>query len=158
MQPKYSINEIERRWLVSKSALADLLHTQPVRITDKYLDAGRLRLRKIESDTATTVFKLCKKYGNREGACEAITNLYLDVTEYGMLNSLPGSIIEKLRYRVDGGSIDVFKDNAELPAIFEIEFADTSQAAAYSPPEYVEREVTGVQEYSGAYLARNNRP
>lgn len=156
MQPKYSINEIERRWLVPESALPGLLTEPPSRITDKYLHASRLRLRKVESDQDATVFKLCKKYGNQQGPSEAMTNLYLDAAEYEQLDQLPGAIIVKLRYRIGAGSIDVFADHADIPAIFEIEFSDPTQAAAYDPPEFVSQEVTGLETYTGAYLARSH--
>lgn len=156
MQPKYSINEIERRWLVRESALESLPDVPPTRITDKYLHGSRLRLRKVESENSAAIFKLCKKYGNRQGPTQSITNLYLDAAEYDQLSLLPGATIVKLRYRVEDGSMDVFESHTTIPTIFEKDFADEARAAAYCPPHFVDKEITGLENYSGAYLARNH--
>ena len=45
--PKYARLEIERRWLVDRNRVPDLDACPQDLITDKYLDGGRLRLRRI---------------------------------------------------------------------------------------------------------------
>lgn len=158
MQPKYSIDEIERRWLVPVGRAEALLHDHPHHTTDKYLNNSRLRLRKVESSGEPTVYKLCKKYGHRRGASEAITNLYLDAAEYESLNVLPGAIISKRRYRIDDGSLDEYDLCGGRLFIFEKEFASADECAAYQPPFFADREITGIEAYSGAALARDGLP
>ena len=60
--PKYALPELERRWLVSLDQLP-VLDAEPYRtITDKYLDGGRLRLRKDDVPGSEPLFKLGKTY------------------------------------------------------------------------------------------------
>lgn len=143
-QPKYSLLEIERRWRVDLSVLEDLSLGNPIEIEDLYIEGTRLRLRRMGG-----TYKLCKKYGATEPGIEPITNIYLTDTEYQTFKALPGHRVKKQRYRIAGGSLDVY----ESLAIFEIEFASAEEAAAYLPPAFVAEEVTGQEEFSGASLA-----
>ncbi len=150
--PKYSLAEIERRWLVPKVLAAPLLHDHPARITDTYLNNTRLRLRRVDEADGGTLFKFCRNYGDRKGPAESITNLYLAEAEYDLLASLPGVRVTKHRYRLDAGAIDVYP--GETLHVYEIEFDAVDAAMQYTPPGFVDREITGEDEFSGLNLAR----
>ncbi|EDL61564.1 CYTH domain-containing protein [Gimesia maris] len=156
-QPKYSLLEIERRWLAEERLLPDLA-SLPVRIiTDKYLDSGRLRLRKIEGADAVQ-FKLCKKYGKCSEFSEPITNLYLTPEEYELLSVLPGRMLVRQRFTYlfqnVPFSINVIVGNA-APVIVEREFASEAEAGMCDPPPFCTEEVSGRAEYEAIMLAEN---
>jgi CYTH domain-containing protein len=153
--PKYSLPEIERRWLVDLPLVGSLEHIPPRLIEDLYLTGTRLRLRKIVWPDTRVEFKLCKKYGKTSVWSEQITNLYLEEHEYRELSALPGRRSRKRRYAIAGGSLDIYESpNADL-ALFEIEFTDEHAASIYAPPPFVTREITATAEFSGASLAMN---
>lgn len=153
--PKYSLAEIERRWLVD-SALLPALESLPHReIDDHYLHDTWLRLRAIRQVGQATEYKLCKKYGKTEGIVEPVTNLYLSAAEYAVLAKLPAARIGKTRYALAGGSLDLYRlDKASL-AIFEIEFESEDAALTYSPPDFVAREVTNNALFTGYAFAQS---
>lgn len=150
--PKYALMEIERRWLIPNALARPLLNNRPVRITDTYLNDTRLRLRRVEQADGTLRFKFCRKYGDRDGPAESITNLYLEAAEYELLASLPGARVTKYRYQLDAGAIDVY--GQETLHVFEIEFAGLDAARRYTPPGFVSEEITGNDAFSGLSLAR----
>jgi CYTH domain-containing protein len=151
--PKYSLPEIERRWLVDLAQFGDLSRFSRREIEDLYIADSRLRLRRVSGPGVETVFKLGKKYGKRTKLSESITNLYLTEQEYSQLRSLPGSRIRKHRYALDRGSLDVYLDPRPGLAVFEIEFPDEPSAQAYQPPAFTTREITAEPEYSGMHFA-----
>jgi hypothetical protein len=146
MIPKYSQLEIERRWLVDLSRIDLDCLGEPEIIEDRYLVGTRLRLRKM-SGPKGDVFKFVKKYG-RSGWAEPITNLYLDQGEYDVIASLPARCVRKSRFRLDGGSLDLFGEFA----IFEKEFPSIEAAEDYQPGAFVVREL-GESELTGAQIA-----
>lgn len=150
--PKYSLVEIERRWLVHPPHAAALAGLPCRVIEDTYLEGTRLRLRRIREPDGTAICKLGKKYGRRDAASEPVTNIYLSPEEYRVFSVLPGVRIDKRRYAIAGGAIDVYPSPRSL-AVFEIEFASAQEAANYVPPDFAGEEITGVDEYSGAALA-----
>jgi CYTH domain-containing protein len=153
MPPKYSYAEIERRWLVET---IDGLHLSAVRartIEDKYLTAGRLRLRKICEQRCPPVFKLGKKYERIGSEPESVVNIYLSEAEYQSLSVLPGRTATKVRYSVEGGALDVYEARNHALVIFEIEFTSCEAAAAYVAPPFVGREVTADEKYTGFALS-----
>lgn len=148
--PKYSLPELERRWLVDLSRVGPL-EALPYRdIEDVYLEGTRLRLRVMRGPDGA-VFKLCKKYGRMPDGGEPITNIYLTEDEYRNLRVLPGRVARKRRYLVSGGALDVY-DSGEV--FFEVEFASPSDMHRYDPPPFAAREVTGDDACSGAALAK----
>ncbi len=152
--PRYALFEIERRWLVNPQQAPDLRGTGSRLYEDLYVDDTRLRLRRITEPDGNVVYKLGKKYGKRSAILEPITTLYLDEREYALLSVLPGSSSIKRRYSVAGGSLDLYQEpNAGL-MIFELEFVSEDAAAAYQPPTFVTREISGERHYSGYQLAR----
>ena len=150
--PKYALTEIERRWLVPADLAEPLLGKEPRRITDTYLTDTRLRLRRVDAADGSSIFKFCRKYGDRQGPAESITNLYLDKAEYDLLAGLSGIRVAKYRHPLDAGAIDVYGDRALH--IFEIEFDSLETAMRYTPPGFVSREITGDDGYDGLALAR----
>ncbi len=149
LPPKYSLPEIERRWLVDP-ALLKPLGVPAAHILDRYIKDGNLRLRRLATPTET-LYKLCKKYPSN-GAWQNITNLYLDQTEYEMLLSIPAIVINKTRFKTHGGAVDVYGNDALF--IFEKEFLQAEDAVSYLPPNFTTREVTGDRENSGYALAQ----
>jgi CYTH domain-containing protein len=153
MPRKYAQREIERRWLVP-SAVDALIAGAPFSdIEDRYVLGTRVRLRTVHLPDGSTQWKFCKKYPR--AAAEtfgAITNLYLTGPEFEVLAMLPCAIARKRRYRVAGGSIDVYTHPKTL-AVFEVEFDTEAAAASFVPPPFVGREITGVDAFSGAALA-----
>jgi CYTH domain-containing protein len=151
-RPKYSIPEIERRWTVDDDALPDLGSLPKAEISDKYLTGTRLRLRSIQNEDGAQ-YKIGKKYGDIRRFSESITNIYLSPVEYEILNRSEGIEVSKTRYKIEGGSLDVFTDGSR-PMIFSVEFAGEDEAISYEPPHFVVDEVTNDQGYSGVALAR----
>jgi CYTH domain-containing protein len=149
--PKYSLLEIERRWLVDL-ARVDLSAAPYREIEDLYVAGSRLRLRKISGAEEVT-FKLAKKYGKRTPLAEPITNLYLTEGEYRLLSSLPGTRTRRRRYSLEGGSLDVYVAPHAEVAVFEIEFDDERAAREFVPPAFVTREITNEPALSGVSLA-----
>lgn len=72
-----------------------------------------------------------------------------------------GRRIEKVRHRVPVGAVTAEVDlyGGELVGLCtaEVEFADAAEAARFTPPEWLGREVTGEQTWSNAALARQGR-
>lgn len=146
MPPKYSLPEIERRWLVDLTRIELDRLGEPELIEDRYLIGTRLRLRRM-SGPMGVVYKLVKKYG-RSGWVEPITNLYLDEVEYANLATLPARSLVKRRYRLAGGCLDLINELA----IFEMEFASLEAAQTYRPEVFVLNELA-ENELTGALLA-----
>lgn len=155
--PKYSQLEIERRWLADERLLPDLT-TLPVRlITDKYLNQGRLRLRKI-AGADEVQFKLCKKYGKCSEISEPITNLYLTAEEYALLSVLPGRTLVRQRFTYLAQDV-AFSINVVVgksaPVIVEREFTSETEARECEPPPFCTEDVSGRIDYEGASLIRD---
>ncbi len=153
-RPKYARAEIERRWLASAGLVAPLLTAAPLRILDLYLEGTRLRLRRVTAADGGRVYKLCKKYGDRPPGSESITNLYLSRGEFEQLQALGGWEVEKQRYRLHHGSLDVYQRDTDRLLLFEREFAAADLAADCEPPAFAGREITADPDFSGAALAR----
>lgn len=151
-QPKYSLPEIERRWLVHAWYLDELAGLPCRIIEDVYVDGSLLRLRSIRAPDGEVIYKLCKKYGRRGALSNPITNIYLSRDEYLALRVLPGSRVVKHRHTVAGGAVDLYPASPPL-AIFEIDFDSEQAATGYLPPPFAGEEVTDNTAYSGAALA-----
>ena len=126
-------------------------------IDDKYLDGGRLRLRRIDSFESEPVFKLGKKYEAAVGQPEHVVSIYLTTNEYEALDRLPGQRARKRRHFVAGGSLDVYELPRHEFSIFEVEFSSCEAMQLYVPPEFVGEEVTFNAIFSGHALAKNAR-
>jgi CYTH domain-containing protein len=153
MAQKYSLPELERRWLVREGAVPALASASRRIIEDKYIQGGRLRLRAVFADGSEPIYKLGKKYGRDGTEPEQVVSVYLTEQEYGSLLVLPGANLRKVRYGVEGGSLDVLECPSPGLAIFEVEFQSQSAAEAYIAPAFVGEEVTFSANYSGYALA-----
>ena len=151
--PKYSLPEIERRWLVDVDLLPTLTGIPFRQIEDKYLHQGRLRLRKVETPGSETVFKLGKKYPSPSGSPENVVSVYLSAAEFDALNALPGRIARKRRRSVLGGALDLYEHPSGCVTIFEVEFPTITACRTYRPPPFATEEVTGNARYTGFALA-----
>ena len=154
--PRYSIMEVERRWLVDTAAVGDLARIPYRLFEDLYVHCSRLRLRKITEASRNALFKLGKKYGKRSVLSEPITTLYLTEGEYQQFSGLAGLFASKRRYAVAGGFLDVYQQPHSGLMIFELEFEDEASAQLYRPPHFVTREITGDSNFSGFSLAKGN--
>ena len=157
-QPKYSIPEIERRWLVIQEKLPNLAELEKWEVTDHYLVGSRLRLRKMVSPNKTSVtkYKLCKKYGKVSKIKEPITNIYLTEDEYNKFSGMEANVIKKIKYQYEFRgimfSLNVFTDLNMI--IAEAEFESENQAFECQLPEFIGEEVSSLVEYEGATIAK----
>ena len=90
---KYARFELERRFLVTR--LPDgITDNRGWRITDRYIPATQLRLRRMEPlHQAETIFKLGQKQmvSPSDFIRTTITNIYLSADEYALLTELGGT-------------------------------------------------------------------
>ncbi|HEX2009659.1 MAG TPA: hypothetical protein VJN44_01865 [Roseateles sp.] len=155
--PKYAQVEIERRWLVSGDVMALLKDAEDYRdIFDRYLHGTNMRLRRVLQQGREPVYKLGKKYAEDLGPGRPVVSIYLSEHEFNLLAGLPASACAKRRYRMAGGSLDVYEFPRHGLAVFEREFADAGAAERYRAPSFVGLEVTGTERFSGAALAGIN--
>jgi CYTH domain-containing protein len=157
MSQKYSLPEIERRWLVRVERLPPLSAARRRQLQDKYIHDGRLRLRAIYAQDADTIFKLGKKYPRVGTEPEHVVSVYLSAGEYNVLQALPGVVAQKARYAIEGGALDIYEHPHTSPSVFEMEFTSEADAAAYSPPAFVGEEITFNDKYTGYALAQEAR-
>jgi len=153
--PKYAQLELERRWLVPRAQLPAVEQLVPRLIDDRYLDGGRLRLRRVLAAAGETLFKLGKKYEARPGQSEYVVSVYLTAHEYAALAQLPGYAVRKRRYAFAGGSLDIYEQPEHEFSIFEVEFGSLEEMSGYVPPAFVDQEVTFNASFSGHALAKN---
>lgn len=138
---KYAHVERERRYLLD--ALPDLTGARVLRITDRYLDGTRLRLRTVEEDGHPTVHKLGQKIRLDAVSTNAHTTIYLSPAEHEGLCHLPGRQLRKTRHLTRGWAFDAHESGLLL--------AETEgEAKPWFP--YV-REVTDEEAYTGGSLA-----
>jgi CYTH domain-containing protein len=158
--PKYAQLEIERRLLVSPDLLPDLSGLPYVDIEDRYLDGGRLRLRKMTAaGAAESIYKFCKKYGSDDTYKEPIVNIYLTREEYEVLHVLPGCDLVKRRYRYEyeGRRFSIDAHTGLLSGLYlcECEAASTAELMEIVFPPFAVEDVTADSRYSGASLAQS---
>ena len=155
MYPKYSILEVERRWLAIVDQLPDISTLPRVVITDKYIETSRLRLRVVEQQDGT-IYKLSKKYGKTSDIAEPITNIYLDENEYRVLSALPGRILvrERFIYEFKEMRYSINKvSHGSGPTLIEVEFPSEAEAMSFRAPAFCGREVIGNEVYEAIRFA-----
>ena len=141
---KYARLETERRFLLD--ALPDLPVLRTVRITDRYVDGTRLRVRLVEEDGCEPVRKLGQKVRLDDAApsTNAHTTLYLDEQEHRLLCGLPAAVLLKTRHHLaDGWVVDVHASGLLL--------AETEGDG--EPPFPYLREVTAEERFTGGALS-----
>lgn len=153
MNTKYTIAEIERRWLVELAEIGPLAGLPVRQIEDRYLQDTRMRLRKVLDENASPTYKLGKKYGKSASMSEPVVSIYLTESEYQVLSALRAAVALKARYSFHGGSLDVYSSPTLGCAIFEVEFTSIEKANAYVSPSFARKEITNDEKYSGLALA-----
>jgi CYTH domain-containing protein len=157
---KYAKIEQERRFLL-RSIPEDMPGDEDfIRIVDCYITGTRLRLRRMESPRGDAlVFKLGQKYRppDFKDHQTIMTNLYLNKTEYKVLEALGGLTLAKRRYPYIRGeyqyAIDVFENTLSGLITAEIEGVSVVDLTAIPVPGFAIKEVTGDPAFNGANLA-----
>lgn len=157
--PKYAQIERERRWLVDPSRRPDLSQLPHILIEDRYIVGTRLRLRRTTSSaTGVVTLKITKKYESDDPRARALVTTYLTVGEYDLFATLSACSLQKQRYSVDGFSLDRFAGTLAGLELAERECPDDMTLRALAAPDWVLREVTHEDCYTGGALATNGYP
>lgn len=151
--------EIERKFVLSKppdgldGARSDAIDQGYLAITD---DGIEVRIRRIGDRTVLTV---------KQGAGERRLEEELDIpaaTFEALWPLTEGRRVEKRRFLLehDGRRVEVDVYAGALDGLIaaEIEFETDEASAAFEPPDWLEREVTGDASYSNQRLALDGRP
>lgn len=156
-KPHYRIVERERRWLCSAVPQALIRGTEE--ITDLYVADTRLRLREARPlDGGPARLRLTRK-ADVDDRTRLISSVYLSEDDFAALaGTLPGPRIRKLRYRLTAAAgasmcVDEFLGPLSGLMIAEAEFESDEALDRFTPPSFVQREVTGDPTYSGHALA-----
>jgi CYTH domain-containing protein len=157
---KYACIERERRfWL--KELPPQIVACPVRRITDKYLENSRLRLRKVEDNQGNIIaLKLTQKYPLESASPyhRLITNLYLNPSEFEQLNLLVGDTLIKQRYRYEWKGfqfgVDVFADKLSGLVLAEVEAATDEELFRLPVPDFACEEVTESAFFTGGNLAK----
>ncbi|MEM9720878.1 MAG: hypothetical protein AAGA10_16565 [Bacteroidota bacterium] len=157
-QWKYAQIEVERRFLLDVPP--NYLDQLPFKhITDLYIHATRLRLRKVVQKTQTQ-YKLTKKLllEPENMGRQWISTLYLSEQEYLLFATLPGFELKKKRYRYESANdvqigIDEIQIHQAHLWIAEIEFSDGQKTLDKLPFTW-SREITQEPSFSGFELAK----
>jgi CYTH domain-containing protein len=157
-KPKYAHLELERRWLVDAARRPSLECHPATIIEDRYLDATRMRLRRMtRPDAGEVVWKLTKKYESADPSARPIVTSYLIEAEYQVLSVLPAHELTKRRHRLtlEGRiwSLDVFEGELRGLEMIECEVDDQADLAAVAPPDWALREVTHLPQWQCGALA-----
>lgn len=153
---KNAAREIERKFLVKQlpSGLKKFPHDL---IEQGYLAVGRgglqVRLRRKGS-----VLSLTYKQGTK-GAREE-REIRLSLEQFNALwPATAGRRLIKTRYDVPWKrhtiEIDIYRGRHDGLVVAEVEFADLRSCAAFEPPDWLGRDVTGKPKYSNVLLAHD---
>lgn len=147
--------EIEKKFTVKK--LPDNLESYDFHIIEQAYLTRRpvIRVRR-EDDTFYMTYKGVG--GDNTSLAHEEYNLPLLEESYEFLKcKSEGNIICKKRVLIPFGKhmieLDIFDEPFVPLIIAEVEFDTLEDAQAFVPPEWFDKEVTGVREYSNAYLA-----
>jgi CYTH domain-containing protein len=158
---KYGYPEVERKFLLATIPSDTIFHSD---ITDHYITNTTLRLRRVQTEHEAT-FKLAQKLRVHPHDTRVIlhTNFYLSESEYVFLAStLPSHRLEKRRFLVHGGTIpmciDQFQGHLKGLVIAEVDFGPNGDPSSLTMPSFALAEVTDDERFTGARLARTNRP
>jgi len=154
---KYARVERERRFLVGRFPIADVVGFR--KITDRYIDGTRLRLREQNDDGGPAIYKLTQKVPRRASGSQQglITNIYLTEAEFRLLARLPAKMLSKVRYSVPPFGIDVFEGTLQGLRLAEAEFDSDAEADALIVPDFILHEVTDDDRFTGGQLVRASR-
>lgn len=156
---RYAEIELERRWLLA-SVPPNV--ERPIRITDRYIRETNLRLRRMEDleGSAPPLFKLAQKIrlDAEDPTRVSLTNLYIGAREYELLSIHPADVLVKIYYSLHAGErrviVNRFEGHVEGLVLLEADFGSEDEMAAFTPPDFVIREVSRDDRFSGGRLAR----
>jgi CYTH domain-containing protein len=154
--------EIERRFLIERARPAAAQAVRTARIRQGYVAiddraGAQVRVRDIDGQRLLTV-----KRGSGESRTEV--EFEIDPATFEELWELTADRrIDKRRHyiRGDGGlvyELDVYDGALAGFSAVEVEFDSPADGAAFSPPAWFGREVTGDERYSNARLAVDGLP
>ena len=148
---KYAVVERERRYVISRLP-EGVVETQL--IEDRYLAGTRLRLREVRRADGTVVRKLGQKVRLGEGPGEvACTNVYLDESEWTVLQALRGSTLRKTRHIVERDGLRIAVDeHADGTLVAEIDDGDRPAAPVPAWLDVID-DVSGEEAWTGAGMA-----
>ena len=156
--PKYSLPENERRFLVESLDAIELDTHRCTRLRDVYIDGTRTRLRSATSADGEVVYKLCKKYPTDDPYSGAMVNIYLTSSEYSVYSALPGTTITKRRYAVPVAgtafSVNVFEDELAGLVLCVAEQPTRAEVSSLVFPPWATHEVTEDDFFTGGHLSR----
>lgn len=154
---KYAHVERERRYLLSGSA-GGIFPIRNLLIQDRYFDESTLRLRRIEEEGKSTVFKLGQKIrvGEDRPLKIAHTTLYLSENEFELLAALPAEVLEKRRSIFPLGELRFAVDEfeGELAGLLLVEVDLGAEGSTHQVLPFEELiEVTLDERFTGGELA-----
>ncbi|MGC4054941.1 MAG: hypothetical protein QM757_39370 [Paludibaculum sp.] len=153
----YARIERERRFLLNRFPDSDV--TRIRRITDRYIDGTRLRLRQQSDDGGPPTFKLTQKVPAQAAGAQQglITSMYLTENEFRLLAQLPAATLSKVRYSVPPWGVDILEGPLQGLRLAEAEFDSAAEADALVIPDFIHHEVTADPRFTGGQLARASR-
>ncbi|MFN2550261.1 MAG: hypothetical protein ABR567_22790 [Myxococcales bacterium] len=155
---KYARIEWERRFLLDHFP-GEVVVTRVRRISDRYIEGTRLRLRQQTDGDDQVVFKLTQKLaddaaGARQGL---ITSMVLTREEFDVLAKLPARVLTKTRHSVPPFGIDVFEGALSGIVLAEAEFESAEAACRLTLPAFIGPEVTDDPRFTGGHLVTVSR-
>lgn len=154
---KYAHIERERRYLLPVNSILPNPVKQ-LKILDNYLVGSTLRVRRVDEDGKSVVFKLGQKIriGREIPVKIAHTTMYLTEGEYEILSALPAKSLSKRRLIYSLGTsqfaLDEFDGELLGLALAEIDLGEGGFSHNALPFENFQ-EVTGDDRFSGGGLA-----
>ena len=154
--------EIERKFLIeAKNIPYDLNKLDIYELTQSYISfSPEIRLRKADSMFFLTI----KAAVDSNGMIREERNFWITEEEYNTLyKKVEGNTIYKTRYQGPDEhgntfAIDIFKDDLEGLAYYEMEFKNEELANSYTPPAWIGKEVTSDKRYKNGSLAQYGIP
>ena len=157
-ESKYARIEVERRFLLGSFPSGEKV-TRTRRISDRYIEGTRLRLRQQCDSDSQPVFKLTQKLprGTARSQQGLITSIYLTREEFNVLATLPAKELTKVRHSVPPFGIDVFEGKLSGLALAEEEFSSEAEASALVLPSFIVAEISDDRRFTGGSLVTASR-
>ncbi|MGH9971854.1 MAG: hypothetical protein ACREBG_29240 [Pyrinomonadaceae bacterium] len=158
-ESKYARLERERRYLL-QDLPPGLTRADPhVQITDNYITATRLRLRKVrEPRTNKWTVKFTQKFAPNPADLSRtlITNIYLNAREAETLAVFEANEIRKNRYPFDWEGrkfgVDMFLGELFGLVLAEVSFETDEELDTYPKPSFAVADVTNNEIFTGGSL------
>src|ERR1043165_1504929 len=158
-ESKYAHIERERRYLLRDLPEGVTRADPHLQITDNYMTASRLRLRKVrEPRTNKWTVKLTQKFAPNPAdySRTIITNIYLNALESEMLDMFGANEIRKNRYSFEFEgrkfSVDMFLGDLFGLVLAEVSFETDEELNSYPKPPFALVDVTNDELFTGGRL------